>query len=191
MFSNVPSWQHTAHAQGWQKTSSESNHQCHSLWGTSAGKRVFSLLHITREKGLQTNKPSIHLNKQTNKSEHKYVDLKWMVNLTNLVLGLLHQPFLGFLPTQQLGAGKQRFDMYTYSRRAEGKHIPEGHSPVISSQLCKWPRVIFEAYKSLIPLMAPSTSTGIPQGFLLSLGPTKQGCCYESVWNHCLSSTRK
>lgn len=87
-----------------------------------------------------------------------------MANLTNLALGLMHQPFLGFLPTQQLGAGQQRFHVYTHSRRAEGKHTSEQHSSVISSWLSNSGHMLFLKHVNhLFHSWHPQNKVGSPK----------------------------
>lgn len=95
------------------------------------------------------------------------------------------------LQAQQIRAGQERFHTCIHSRRVPELH---GHHCCHSGdQLMAWewwPHVTLDARKLLektdVPLVAPTTSLGIPWGSLLCLGSGRQGCCYEPIWNHCL-----
>lgn len=158
MFSNVPSWQHPTHTQGWQRTS-----RVKSSLPRTMGKRG--------------------LKQKTNKSVYKYAGLKWVTNLTNLALGLMQQPFLVLFWAAEVS----HVLLFQESSVKADAWAAQSSNQLMAQQ--QWPHAIFEACKSLVQLMAPSKSTGIPRGFL-SLGPTRQGW-KEWIWNHCLSHARK
>lgn len=153
----MPSWQQPAHTQGWQGTS----------WVTSSLPLAMGIFHTSAEKRVL---------KQTNKSVYKYLGLRWMMNFINLALGLTHQPFLVSLPAQQLGAGQERFHMYTHSRRAVWKHTPELHSPAISSWLRNSGYMLFLKHVNhLFHSWHPQHHLGSPEASCCTWDPPDKG----------------
>lgn len=134
----------------------KSNHRCYLLWGSSTHQQG---------KGFQ--------NKQTNKQ-------KCLQICGSQMSGESHQPCLGphaptflyFCPNSNLELGSRCFTCTLIpGEQCESTAWAAQSSNQLMAQQ-QWPHVIFEACKSLVPLMAPSASVGMPRGFLLSLGPT-------------------
>lgn len=102
----------------------------------------------------------------------------------------------GFCRHSPSALGRRVFHMCIHSCRAAWKctsKLHRHHCVHSSHQLMArewWPQVTLDTCKSLdkahVPLVAPATPFGIPQGFLLWSGPATQRCCHKPIWNYCL-----
>lgn len=122
------------------------------IFYTSAGKRVLK----------QTNKVCINM----------WISNEWWTSPTLPLPRASCTNLLFFYPNSNLEMGSRGFT-YTLipGEQCESTAwVAQSSNQLMAQQ--QWPHVIFKACKSLVPLMAPSTSAGIPRGFLLSLGPT-------------------